>query len=91
MTEQRQTAPAPHFPQTEFLPGPVVTATCPCGWRAVASSHEHSVQLGRDHKAAMQGERNRQADEAGRSARIDDLSASIRRISETGGYWQAAS
>ncbi len=46
-----QAAPAPHFPHTEFLPGPVVTAACPCGWRSVASSHEHSVALGADHLA----------------------------------------
>lgn len=46
-----QTAPAPHFPHTEFLPGPIVTAACPCGWRSVASSHAHSVALGADHVA----------------------------------------
>ncbi|OAZ40929.1 hypothetical protein A9Z40_03025 [Microbacterium arborescens] len=51
MTGQAQTAPAPHFPHTEFLPGPVVTAACPCGWRKVASSHEHSVALGNEHRA----------------------------------------
>lgn len=50
----RQTAPAPHFPHTEFTHGPVITAACPCGWRATAASHDHSVALGRAHIAERQ-------------------------------------
>lgn len=53
MTGQTQSAPAPHFPQTEFLPGPVITAACPCGWRKIASSHEHAVALGDEHRAEV--------------------------------------
>lgn len=49
MSEQRQTTPSPHFPHTEFLPGNVVYAACPCGWRRVAANHEHSCKLGERH------------------------------------------
>lgn len=48
MSGQVQTAPAPHFPHTEFLRG-AVTAACPCGWRVPAVNHEHSVRIGREH------------------------------------------
>lgn len=99
MSEQTQTAPAPHFPHTEFLPGPKITAACPCGWRRIASSHEHSTALGDEHRAEtgspsreeeQRAARQRAADHAGRQGRIDDLSRSIRRIHETGGYWNGA-
>ena len=83
----RQTAPAPHFPHTEFLSGKV-TAACPCGWRAVASSHEHSVTLGEDHvKERAHAARQAAAAEATRPQRVADLGASIDRIVETGGYF----
>lgn len=84
----RQAAPAPHFPQTEFLPGPIIHASCACGWRAIASSHEHSVQLGKEHvdERARAARQSAKAHE-GRAARVDDLTASIERIAATGGYF----
>jgi len=52
VTGQVQTAPAPHFTHTEFRPGGVIVAVCPCGGlSAPAVSHEHSCKLGDAHKA----------------------------------------
>lgn len=83
----RQTRPAPHFPHTEFLSGQV-TAACPCGWRAIASNHEHSVELGKEHVAERErAARQSAADRAGRADRVDDLRESIDRVVATGGYF----
>jgi len=41
-----------HFTRTEITTGPKYTAACSsCDWRMVASSHDHSWQLGQQHEA----------------------------------------
>lgn len=65
-------APAPHFPHTEFLQGQI-TAACPCGWRTIASSHEHSVRLGDEHRA----EAVAAARQAARDALIDSAGGAL--------------
>lgn len=84
-----QTAPAPHFPHTEFRKAGAVWAVCPCGeLEKPASSHEHSVKIGEEHVTERKrAERQRKADHDGKPQRRADLASSIGLILDSGGYW----